>query len=80
MARPNSSIDSHAWTGALGALLESAALERVWDYVLDVLQRSFNVSSLSVVVYAGDAMPVATFFRAMDDPEGLRIRAYLQGA
>jgi DNA-binding CsgD family transcriptional regulator len=80
MTRRNSAIDSHAWTGALAALLESAALERVWDYVLDVLHRSFNVSSLSVVTYAGDTMPAATFFRAMDDPEGLRIRAYLQGA
>src|SRR5690349_13737133 len=80
MARPGSSVDSSAWTGALAALLESTALERVWDYVLDVLQRRFNASRLSVVVYAGDTMPTATFFRAMDDPEGLRMRVYLQGA
>jgi DNA-binding CsgD family transcriptional regulator len=80
MARPTSPIDSHAWTGELGALLESAPLESAWDYVVNVLHRSFNISSLSVVVYAGDTMPVATYFRAMDDPEGLRIKAYLQGA
>jgi DNA-binding CsgD family transcriptional regulator len=80
MTRSLSPFNTHPWTVELAELLESAAVEPVWSYVLDVLQESFNISSLSVILYSGDTMPEAKFSRAMDDPHGKRIAAYLQGA
>jgi DNA-binding CsgD family transcriptional regulator len=80
VARKFSPYDSFFWTTQLAELLESAPLESVWDYVLDVLHDRFTISSLGVVLYSGDTMPEAKFYRAMDDPEGKRIEAYLHGA
>ncbi len=80
MAQPPSPLNAHSWTVELAELLENASVERVWNYVLDVLHENFRISSLIVILYSGDTMPDVKFARAMDDPEGKRIAAYLQGA
>ena len=73
-------IPSSVWNAELARILRTAETDEVWRYIFYTLQNTLNISSLSVIRYLGDTMPLVLFSHATDDPAGARITAYIQGA
>ena len=71
---------SSAWNAELGQILGTADIDEVWRYIFHTLQDALDISSMSVIQYLGDTMPLVLFSHAADDPAGARITAYIQGA
>ena len=71
---------SSAWNAELAQILQTAEIDEVWRYIFHTLQDALDISSLSVIQYLGDTMPLVLFSHAEDDPAGARITAYIQGA
>ena len=68
------------WNAELAQILRTAELDDVWRYIFHVFRDNLDISSISVIQYFGDTMPEVLFSEAADDPSGVRITAYLQGA
>ena len=71
---------SSVWNAELAQILQTAEIDEVWRYIFHTLQDALDISSLSVIQYLGDTMPLVLFSHADDDPAGARITAYIQGA
>ena len=68
------------WNAELAQVLRTSDIDEVWLYIFHALRDALDVSSLSVIRYLGDTMPLVLFSHAADDPAGARITAYIQGA
>ena len=71
---------SSVWNAELAQILRTADVDQVWRYIFHTLQNALDISSVSVIRYLGDTMPLVLFSNAADDPAGVRISAYIQGA
>ncbi len=68
------------WNAELAQILRTSDIDEVWRYIFHALRNGLDISSLSVIQYLGDTMPLVLFSHAADDPTGARITAYIQGA
>ena len=68
------------WNAELAHILRTADIDEVWRYIFHTVQDALDISSLSVIQYLGDTMPLVLFSHAADDPAGTRISAYVKGA
>ncbi len=68
------------WNAELAQILRTSDIDEVWRYIFLTLQNALDISSMSVIRYLGDTMPLVLFSHAADDPSGARITAYIQGA
>jgi len=68
------------WNTELAQILRTSDIDEIWRYIFLTLQNALDISSMSVIRYLGDTMPLVLFSHAADDPAGARITAYIQGA